>query len=136
MYIQYGVRLVGITYVVLGVLGFLPVDAINPLHTEGIGVRYLLNLVAINWAHNLIHLAIGVSGIVAAGTLRGCRIWAWTTGTVLLGVFAAGMDQAAFLHFPVDQCLLGIVPLNSPGHMLHAATGGIALYLAMARPTP
>ena len=59
MYVQYGVRLVGITYLILGVLGFLPIGALHPHHGEGVGADYLFGLVAVNWLHNLIHLAIG-----------------------------------------------------------------------------
>ena len=134
MFIRYGVRLIGVTYVVLGLLGFLPIDAINPLHAEGVGTHYLLNLVAINWAHNLIHLAIGASGIWASATLDRCRLWGLGVGAVLLVVFAAGMLQAALAGYPADQLLLGLVPLNSPAHMLHLATGGLAIYLGLARP--
>lgn len=134
-FIQHGVWVVSVTYVVLGLLGFLPFEAINPMHHEGVGARYLLNLVAINWIHNLIHLGIGVSGLYAAGTLARSRTWGWVTGVVLLLVFAAGMLQAAQEGFPADRLLLGLVPLNSPGHMLHLATGGLALYLGFARET-
>ncbi len=133
MFIRYGVRLIGVTYVVLGILGFLPIDALHPFHGEGVGADYLLGLVAINWLHNLIHLAIGVSGVWAATSVERSRLWGWVTGVVLLLVFAAGMLQAALAGYPADQLLLGLVPLNSPGHMLHLATGGLALYLARAR---
>ncbi len=136
MFIRYGVRLVGVTYVALGLLGFLPIDAINPLHAEGVGAHYLFNLVAVNWVHNVIHLAIGVSGLWASAALERCRLWGWLVGVVLLLVFAAGMAQAALEGYPADQLLLGLVPLNSPAHMLHLATGGLALYLGVARLTP
>ncbi len=133
MFVRYGVRLVGITYLALGILGFLPIDGLHPFHREGVGADYLLGLVAINWLHNLIHLAIGASGVWASSSLERSRLWGWITGVVLLLVFAAGMLQAALAGYPADQLLLGLVPLNSPGHMLHLATGGLALYLARAR---
>jgi hypothetical protein len=117
VFIRYGVRLVGVTY---------------PFHTEGVGAHYLFNLVAINWVHNVIHLAIGGSGLWASATLERCRLWGRVVGAVLLLVFAAGMTQAALAGYPVDQLLLGLVPLNSPGHMLHLATGGLAVYLGVA----
>jgi len=135
MYIQYGVAIISITYVVLGVLGFLPVDSINPFHHEGVGARYLLGLVAINGFHNLIHLAIGVSGLWAMRRLDRSQLWGKVVGVVLLVVFVVGMAQAALEGFPGDQLLLGIVPLNSPGHTLHFTTGALALYMGLARPT-
>jgi len=136
MFIQYGVGIISIAYVVLGVLGFLPLDWINPFHHEGVGARYLLNLVAINGVHNLIHLAIGATGLWAMRGLDRSQLWGKIVGVVLLVVFAAGMAQAALEGFPADQLLLGLVPLNSPGHTLHLTTSAVALYLGFARPAP
>lgn len=136
VFIQYGVRIISVTYVLLGLIGFLPSDAINPMHHEGVGAHYLFNLVAINWIHNLIHLGIGVTGLWAAGSLSRSRAWGKVCGTVLLLVFAAGIVQGVLEGYPADQLLLGIVPLNSPGHMLHLATGGLALFLGLTPAPP
>jgi hypothetical protein len=133
MFILYGVRMISITYVILGVLGFLPVNAINPLHHDGVGARYLLNLVAINTLHNLIHLAIGLTGLWAARRMAWAQLWGKVIGITLLVIFVVGMAQAAAEGYPIDQILLGLVVLNSPGHTLHLATGLIALYLGLAR---
>ncbi|MFL5733682.1 MAG: DUF4383 domain-containing protein, partial [Chloroflexia bacterium] len=69
MFVQFGVRLLGVVYTALGIIGFFRIDTINPFHHEGIAARYLLNLVAINDLHNIIHLAIGLTGLWAAGNL-------------------------------------------------------------------
>ena len=130
-FVQYGVRLLGLVYLVLGALGFLPFDFLNPHHPEGVGARYLFNLVAVNTLHNLIHLAIGVSGLWAAQQLDRARPWGTLTGVVLLLLFAAGLGQAAVEGFPKDQILLRLLPLNSPGHILHLISGGLALYLGL-----
>jgi uncharacterized membrane protein YraQ (UPF0718 family) len=63
----------------------------------------------------------------------GARRWATIVGVVLLALFFAGMIQSALEGFPPEQLLLGLIPLNSPGHVLHAVTGGIALYLGVTR---
>jgi hypothetical protein len=102
---------------------------------SGVGARYLLGLVAINGAHNLIHLAIGASGLWAMGRLDRSQPWGKVMGVVLLVVFAIGMVQAALEGFPGDQSMLGLVPLNSPGHTLHLSTGGVALYVGFAKST-
>lgn len=132
--VQYGVRLLGVVYVALGLLGFLPFDFLNPIHHEGVGVHYLLNLVAINALHNLIHLAIGITGLWAANALERAQLWGRIAGVVLLVLFAAGMAQAIIEGYPVDQLFLGLVPLNSPGHMLHLVSGGLAVYLGLVKP--
>jgi membrane protein YqaA with SNARE-associated domain len=64
----------------------------------------------------------------------GARRWATIVGVVLLALFITGMIQSALQEFPPEQLLLGLIPLNSPGHVLHAVTGGIALYLGVTRP--
>jgi len=131
---QYGVRLVAVVYIGLGVLGLLPFDFLSPHHPEGVGARYLFNLVAVNTAHNLIHLAIGVSGLWAAQSLQRARLWGKLTGVVLLLLFSAGLGQAALEGFPKDQILLRLLPLNSPGHILHLISGGLVLYLGITPP--
>jgi hypothetical protein len=135
MFILYGVSVISITYIILGVLGFLPLNAINPIHHEGVGARYLLNLVAINTAHNLIHLTIGLTGLWAARRLEWAQLWGKVTGITLLIIFVVGLVQAAVEGYPYDQILLGLVVLNSPGHTLHLATGLIVLYLGLAKPS-
>ena len=132
-FIQYGVGLLGALYTALGVAGFLPFDFLNPMHPEGVGAHYLFNLVAINALHNFIHLGIGVTGLWAARTLRGAQLWGKIAGPVLLLLLVVGMAQAALEGFPKDQLLLGLVPLNSPGHILHLMSGGLALYLGLIR---
>jgi hypothetical protein len=131
------VRLLGAVYLALGIIGFLPVDFINPLnhHPGGIGAHYLFNLIAINTLHNIVHLTIGITGLWAATTLEKAQWWGKVAGVVLLLLFAAGMAQAFSEGFPYDQLLLGLVPLNSPGHILHIISGGIALFLGLV-PVP
>ena len=134
MYIRHAVRIIGATYLALAFLGFLPLDFVNPLHHAGIGAHYLLNLVAINTLHNLIHLTLGITGLWASHTLERAQWWGRIAGLVLLAVFVLGMAQAVAEGLPPDQSLLGVA-LNSPGHILHLTTGGLALYLGLARPS-
>lgn len=132
-YIPYGIRLISAFYLAMGIIGFLPIEAINPLHVEGVGARYLLHFMAITPAHNLIHLAIGASGLWAAQEpVRGQR-WAVVIGVVVLLLFLIGMIQAIALGLPVDQLLLGLVALNSPGHTFHLVTGILLLHLGLIR---
>lgn len=133
MFIQFGVRLIGVVYLVFGVVGFLPIDLINPIHHEGVGARYLFRLIAVNWLHNAVHAGIGLSGLWAAQTVGRAQQWGKVCGVVLLALFVIGMVQAFLEGLPGDQALLGLVPLNSPGHVLHFVTGGIALYLGLSR---
>jgi hypothetical protein len=130
--VQYGVLYTGIMYVAFGVLG-LPIEALNPLIHEPSHTRYLLLHFAVNELHNIVHLAIGISGVFAARDAAWSRLWGKGWGVVLVALFVIGMAQALLQGLPNDQLLLGLVPLNSPGHMLHLVTGLIALYLGFAK---
>jgi Domain of unknown function (DUF4383) len=129
MVTRFGVRLLGIIYLILGIAGFLPFPDLNPLHTEGVGARYVFNLVAINSIHNVIHLAVGITALLSARSQNAARRWGTIAGAVLLLLFAGGMVQAIIEGRPKDQMFLGLVPLNSPGHILHLVSGIIAIYL-------
>jgi hypothetical protein len=136
MFIQFGTSLIGMIYLAFGIIGLLPFDFLNPMHHEGIGVRYLFNLVAINSLHSFIHLAVGITGLIAARTFATSRRWGRICGPILLALFTAGIIQAIIEGFPKDQLFLGIIPLNSPGHVLHLVSGSIALYLGTVSGKP
>jgi hypothetical protein len=135
MVTRFGVRLLGIVYLALGIAGFLPFPALNPLHPEGIGARYVFNLVAINSIHNLVHIVVGLTALFSARSQSAARRWGVFAGATLLLLFAAGTVQTVLEGFPKDQMFLGIIPLNSPGHILHLVSGFIALYLGRLSPS-
>ena len=130
---KYGAKLLGILYLVLGVVGFFPLPILNPFHADGIGATYLFNLIAVNTLHDIIHLVIGITGLLASRDEAQARLWGKIAGVVLILLFVAGMVQAAVEGFPKDQLFLGLVPLNSPGHILHLVTGALALYLGFVK---
>ncbi len=131
---QYGVMILGIVYLAIGIVGFLPVEAINPLSRSG--ATLLLRHIAVNGLHNLVHVIIGITGLAAARRMESTRAWGRVMGAVLLVLFVAGLAQAALAGFPRDQSLLGLVTLNSAGHVFHLATGVLALIYGFAGAGP
>ncbi len=129
-----GVRFLGIILIAMGALGLLPFPDINPVHSNGIGVRYLLNLMAVNALHNGLHLALGLWALWSARREIRARSWAIGAGGILIFLSFAGAVQAAFEAFPVDQLLFGAVALNLPGHLFHFVTGCTALWIGIAAP--
>lgn len=127
---RFGFLFIAITYLVLGVLGFAGFDVLNPFQDAGVGARYLLNLIAVNGLHNVVHVGIGVTGLVLLRVAS--RTWALVAGAALLVLFVAGIIQAAVDGLPRDQMFLGLVPLNAPGHILHVVTGSLLLYLGLS----
>src|SRR5262245_64630510 len=67
---------IGIAFLVAGVLGFVP-GALHPPHPGVPDLRvdswygYLLNLFPVNILHNIVHLAVGVIGIMSSSRERG-----------------------------------------------------------------
>ena len=134
MSIQFGVQLIGGLYLLLGVIGLLPIESINTLHHGGVDTPYVLNLFAGNALHNLIHVFIGATALFAARTYNGARMWGRIAGGILFVLFLIGAAQTVAESFPHDQLLLGIVSLNAPMHILHIVTSTVALYLGFRVP--
>lgn len=132
-YVRYGLTLVGATYLAIGLVAFIPLDAVNPVQPGGGEATYLLRHIAVNPLHNIIHIILGVSGLLAARRADLMFLWCKTVGPVLLLLFVVGLAQAWLQGFPRDQSLLGLVTLNSAGHTFHFATGVIALLLGRAQ---
>jgi hypothetical protein len=126
-----GVAVLSTAYLAIGLLGFLPIASVNP--TSG-GATYLLRHIAVNGWHNVLHVSIGITGLMAVGRMGLTRMWGIAVGAVLLVLFAAGLVQAAMAGFPREHSLLGLVTLNSAGHVFHFATGVVALIFGLASP--
>lgn len=134
--VQYGAQLVGAAYLAFGLIGFIPSDAVNPYHAEGVGARYLLGFLAINPLHNMVHIAVGLSGLWAARNVHTARRWAQTASVVLLALFVAGMVHGWSAGFPPNHSLFGLVAINSAGHVFHVATGLVGLVLGLSTLRP
>jgi len=129
-YLLYGARLIGTTYLIIGVVGFLPLDIINPVRSS---VTYLLRHIAVNGLHNAVHVIIGLTGVLAARRVEITRLWCRTCGVILLILFVVGFAHAALQGFPRDQSLLGLVALNASGHTFHLASGVVLLLLGFLK---
>lgn len=116
---------VGVVLVAAGVIGFF----YEPAFTSDESVRgSVFGLLDVNGWHNVVHIATGLLGILAARTLTSARTYCLLFGIVYLVVciwgFAVGNDGS----------VLGIVPVNTADDILHLllAAGGFAAYAASA----
>jgi len=120
----------GIVYAIVGVLGFLP-GLLTPLAAEpdmAVTSLYgrLLGLFPVNILHSIVHLAIGIWGILAYATWRAARTYAASLA-VIYGVLAImGL-------IPGLNTVLGLIPLFGHDVWLHAVTAVIAAYFGFAR---
>jgi hypothetical protein len=114
----------GVIFVIVGVLGWVPV--LNP------GGK-LLGLFDVNTAHNLVHLATGIIAIlVGMASDKASKTFFQVFGVIYALVAVLGFYSG-------DQPLLGIVANNSADAVLHVVIAVITLYLGFgmrAEPAP
>ena len=110
--------LLGIVFLLIGILGFVMVPHAG----------LLLGIFAVNKPHNLIHVLIGVLGIVAAYSRRS-RVYCIGVGIIYLLVGVLGLVPDM-----VDSqgLLLHRVHLNMADNILHVSVGGAALLIGLA----
>jgi hypothetical protein len=117
-------RIVGFAFVVIGVLGFIgPLKSVPPGEAPTLevpsGFGYLFGVFAVNSVHNVLHVLVGVWGLVAAATVdraRGyARALAWVYGALaVMGVL------------PGFATLFGLAPLFGHDVWLHTGIAVVA----------
>jgi hypothetical protein len=112
---------VGVVLVAAGIIGFSYESAFSSDETVRGSV---LGILDVNGWHNVIHIATGLLGVVAARTLASARTYCLVFGIVYLVVCVWGVALAG------DGAILGIVPVNTADNVLHLllAAGGFAAY--------
>jgi Domain of unknown function (DUF4383) len=121
----------GIVYIVVGVLGFVPALLSSPppgapsLRVPA-EYGYLFGLFPVNVLHSLVHVAIGIWGVIAWRTLGAARTFAASVAIIFAVLTILGL-------IPRANTLFGILPLFSHDIWLHALTAIIAAYFGFAR---
>ncbi len=132
MSVRYFALIVGIVYLLVGLVGFVPAFVQAPLAGDpaiAIDTLYgrLLGLFPINVLHNIVHLAIGVWGILAYRSFTGARSFARALA-ILYGLLAImGL-------IPVLNTTFGLIPIFSHDIWLHALTALAAAYFGFMAP--
>jgi hypothetical protein len=117
--VQKAAALVGIVFLAVGVLGFIP----------GITTNYdtlqfashdseakLLGLFQVSILHNIVHLLFGVAGLVLAKTVSGAKKYLIVGGIIYLVLFVYG------LAVPMNSDA-NFVPVNGADNVLHLVLG-------------
>jgi hypothetical protein len=120
--VQRFAQVFGAVYVLVGVAGFIPPLLIGSLPAGVLGpfAGMLLALFAVNWFHNVAHLAIGAVGLAVYRSYSASKTYALALGLAYAGLFVLGVLSA-------DVATLGgLVPLNGVDDVLHIATSLVA----------
>lgn len=127
-------QILGVAFLLVGVLGFIP--AINQPHehdpnltVEGPGTGYLLGLFHVNVLHNAVHLLFGVLGLVMSGSVASARNYARLVAVAYLLLAVLGLVPAGRMNYT-----FGLVPIHGHDVWLHALIGLVAAYFGFVRP--
>ncbi|WP_449062783.1 DUF4383 domain-containing protein [Planomonospora algeriensis] len=129
--LQLAARVVGIVFLLVGVLGFIPGITSNVDQLQFAGHHsdaMLLGVFEVSILHNLVHLLFGVAGLALSRTWSGARNFLVGGGAVYLLLWLYG------LLIPHDSSA-NFVPLNTADNWLHffLGLGMIGLGVALSR---
>lgn len=116
----------GLIFLVVGVLGFVP-QAMQPPPAghEGLTMTQnhgmLLGLFHVNMVHNVVHILIGLWGLMSAGRFASAVTFCKGLAVVYALLAVLGL-------FPQTSMLFGMAPLEGNNVFLHA---GVALLAAI-----
>ncbi len=111
----------GAIYLLVGIVGFFVTGLGN--FFSGSADKMLL-VFMINPMHNVVHLLIGVAGLLLARSLAGARAYGWLLFAGYLAAFVYGL-------FAVGQSW-DFLNLNAADNVLHIATAVLGLVIAVA----
>ena len=107
--------LVGVVFVVVGILGFVPgvTTHVGDLSFAGheSGAK-LLGIFQVSVLHNLVHLLFGIVGLVLAKTAEGARTYLLGGGVVYLALWVLGVVGGG-----------DWIPANTADNWLHLGLG-------------
>jgi hypothetical protein len=129
--IQRAAQVVGIVFLAVGVLGFIPgitTDYDTMSFASHHSDAMLLGIFQVSILHNIVHLLFGAAGLALARTVSGARNYLIGGGVVYLVLWIYGLviDQNSSANF---------VPVNTADNWLHLVLGigMIGLGVALSR---
>jgi hypothetical protein len=117
---------IGVVLVAAGVLGFFYESSFST--GDDAKADKVLDILAVNGWHNVVHIASGVVGLAVMGSYANARLYALGFGVVYvaLGVIGLLMDN--------PDLLLDFIPLNDEDNVLHLLIGVAGLGAGLATP--
>ncbi len=127
--VQLAALVVGLTFLAVGVLGFIPgitTDYGDLAFASEDSEAKLLGLFQVSILHNIVHLLFGIAGLALARTADGARTYLIGGGVIYLALWLLGLVGA-----------LEWLPANAADHWLHFGLGvgmiGLGVLLSRER---
>lgn len=125
--IRLAALVVGATFLLIGILGFIPGITTDYGEMQFAGHEseaMLLGLFQVSILHNIVHLAFGVVGLLAARSITGSRYFLGVGGLIylVLWLFGTVVEEDSDANF---------VPLNNADDWLHFGLGVGMILLAV-----
>lgn len=114
----------GIVFLLAGLAGFIPglsPDHLHPGVAVTAGSRLAMGLFPVNVLHNLVHLAFGAWGLLAARSTAGARGYARGVAIIYAVLTVMGL-------LPGADTMFGLTPLYGNDIWLHALLAIVAAY--------
>ncbi|MHA7191503.1 DUF4383 domain-containing protein [Arthrobacter sp. MDT2-16] len=129
--LQRAAQAVGIVFLLVGILGFIPGITSNYDTMRFAGHQseaMLLGIFQVSILHNIVHLLFGIAGLAMARTVSGARSYLLVGGIIYAVLWIYGL-------FIGQESAANFVPVNSADNWLHflLAVGMIGLALALSR---
>lgn len=122
-------RIFGIVFLIVGIGGFIP-GITQPHDHPGLAIEagsgMELGLFPVNVLHNLVHIAFGIWGLLAARSLNGARLYAKSVAIVYGLLTVLGL-------IPATNTTFGLVPIYGHDIWLHALLAAVAAYFGFVR---
>lgn len=122
-------RIFGIVFLIVGIGGFIP-GITQPHDHPGLAVEAAsgmeLGLFPVNVLHNLVHIAFGIWGLIAARTYSASRTYARVVAIAYAALTILGL-------IPATNTTFGLVPIYGHDIWLHALLAAIAAYFGFVR---
>jgi hypothetical protein len=120
--------IMGIGFILVGILGFVPQLVTGPTH--GVGTHHdhgrLLGLFPVNLWHNTFHLISGVAGLLLSRSYDGARLFARA-----LAIIYGLLTILGLLPEPMNTTF-GLIPIYGHDVWLHGVIALAAAYFGFA----
>lgn len=123
-------RVIGVLFLLVGILGFiraLSQPGIDAPHVVIGSTVFLLGLFAVNVVHNIVHIIVGLWGLVSSRTQLRARSF-FRNLAILYGLLVIlGL-------IPLTSTLFGLAPIGGADVWLHVLTTAVAFYFGWRVP--